>query len=148
MYHHSMNIFLEFLLKNPSFALIFGIILLFLIVLVSWKGGEAFARFRLKETVKTAREDAVNRSKAVVAGLAAEQIAPFLPQFPCNPADCRFVGKPVDFVAFPGSTADEEIKEILFVEVKTGTSQLTKREKEIKSCIQNGKIRYIEYRIQ
>ncbi len=143
-----MNTFFNFLANNIYTAFIFGIILLFVIILISWKCGEFFAGIKLKQTIKNAREDAINRSKAVVAGLAAEQIAPFLPQFPCNPADCRFVGKPVDFIAFPGASAESEIQEVLFIEVKTGGSQLSKREKEIKNCIQSGKVRYIEYRIE
>jgi predicted Holliday junction resolvase-like endonuclease len=51
------------------------------------------------------------------------------------------------FVAFKGSAKGEEIQEILFIEVKTGSSQLSTREKSIKELIQQGKIRYIEYRI-
>jgi predicted Holliday junction resolvase-like endonuclease len=42
---------------------------------------------------------------------------------------------------------ERSIKEILFIEVKSGKSVLTNREKEIKKAIENGKVRYIEYRI-
>lgn len=75
----------------------------------------------------------------------AEQIAPFLKEFPCNPADVRFVGKPLDFIGFPGAADGSGIKEILFIEVKTGNSALSSREKEIKDAVLSGKVRYIEY---
>ncbi|MBQ4235382.1 MAG: Holliday junction resolvase, partial [Treponema sp.] len=43
------------------------------------------------------------------------------------------VGKPID--------------EVLFIEVKSGKSQLSEREKQIRSAIKNGRIRYVEYRL-
>lgn len=93
------------------------------------------------------RKDAVKRSRAVLGGQLAEQIAPFLPGFPCNPADARFIGKPVDFIAFPGMAEGRKVEEIILIEVKTGSSQLSAREKELKAAVENGNVRYIEYRI-
>ena len=93
------------------------------------------------------RADAVKKSRAVLGGLAGEQVAPFLPGFPCNPADARFVGKPVDFVAFPGAADGGEIKEVLLIEVKSGEASLSKREREIKACVQEGRLRFVEYRV-
>jgi predicted Holliday junction resolvase-like endonuclease len=100
----------------------------------------------VKKSAKKERKDAINRSRAVLSGQMLEQVAPFLPDFPCNPADVRFVGKPIDFVAFPGASENKEIKEVVFIEVKTGNSVLSPREKEIKDAIQQGRVRYVEYR--
>ena len=104
-------------------------------------------RNALHKQLKEGRKDAVKRSRAVIGGQMAEQIAPFLPDFPCNPADVRFIGKPVDFIAFPGMAEGKNIEEIVLVEVKTGTSQLSEREKEIKFAAEKGNVRYVEYRI-
>ena len=93
------------------------------------------------------RKDAIKRSKAVIGGQVAEQIAPLLPDFPSPLADARFIGKPVDFIAFPGSAEGSEIKEILFIEVKSGEAEISKREREIKNAVKNGKVRYVEYRL-
>ena len=93
------------------------------------------------------RKDAIKRSRAVLGGLAGEQIAPYLPGFPCNPAEVRFVGKPVDYIGFEGAAFGEEIKEILFIEVKTGQSQLSERERQIKNAVESGRVRYVEYRL-
>lgn len=102
---------------------------------------------RLSKRIAAERADAVKKSRAVLGGLAGEQVAPFLPGFPCNPADARFVGKPVDFVAFSGAADGGEIKEILLIEVKSGETSLSKREREIKACVQEGRLRFVEYRI-
>ena len=99
-------------------------------------------------TIKKAREDAVKKSRAVLGGQAAEQLAPYLTGFPCNPADARFVGKPVDFVAFPGAAEGKEIKEVLIIEVKTGASSLSQREKQIKDAVKAGRVRYVELRLE
>ena len=125
-------------LENPRFLLVLIVFLLTLLI-------NQF--FRNQCDKKKLRKDAVKRSKAVIGGQVAEQIAPFLPDFPANPSDARFIGKPVDFIVFSGLSENEKIDEILFVEVKTGKSLLSEREKEVKKAIEKGNVRYVEYRI-
>ena len=105
-------------------------------------------RIRFGLRIKKERQDAINRSRAVIAGQMTEQVAPFLKGFPCNPSDARFIGKPVDFVAFPGLDQKGTAEEVLLIEVKTGASQLSQREKAIKEAVKTGKVRYVEYRIE
>lgn len=107
--------------------------------------GIIFQKINNHQTIKKARKDAITKSRSVIGGQISEQIAPFLPEFPCNPGDARFIGKPVDFIAFPGSTEGKEIKEVLLIEVKTGTSHLSERERQIKECVEKGKVRYVIY---
>lgn len=125
-------------LENPRFLLVLIVFLLTLLIIQF---------FRNQCDKKNLRKDAVKRSKAVISGQVAEQIAPFLPDFPANPSDARFIGKPVDFIVFSGLSENEKIDEILFVEVKTGKSLLSEREKEVKKAIEKGNVRYVEYRI-
>lgn len=125
-------------LENPRFLLILIVFLLTLLIIQF---------FRNQCDKEKLRKDAVKRSKAVINGQVAEQIAPFLPDFPANPSDARFIGKPVDFIVFSGLSENEKIDEILFVEVKTGKSLLSEREKEVKKAIEQRKVRYVEYRI-
>ena len=125
-------------LENPKFLLVLIVFLLTLLIIQF---------FRNQCDKKKLRKDAVKRSKAVINGQVAEQIAPFLPDFPANPSDARFIGKPVDFIVFSGLSENERIDEILFVEVKTGKSLLSEREKEVKKAIEKGNVRYVEYRI-
>ena len=125
-------------LENPRFLLILIVFLLTLLIIQF---------FRNQCDKEKLRKDDVKRSKAVINGQVAEQIAPFLPDFPANPSDARFIGKPVDFIVFSGLSENEKIDEILFVEVKTGKSLLSEREKEVKKAIEQRKVRYVEYRI-
>ncbi len=97
--------------------------------------------------IKKEREDAVRRSRAVLGGLVGEQLAPFLPDFPCNPGDARFIGKPVDFIAFPGCAEGKPVKDVLLIEVKSGESRLSEREREIKAAVKAGRVHYVEYRL-
>ena len=130
--------------KAVPFAFLFVIFLLVFIFFI----GFFVSLCVVKKSAKKERKDAINRSRAVLSGQMLEQVAPFLPDFPCNPADVRFVGKPIDFVAFPGAVDNKPISEVLFIEVKSGTSALSEREKEIKNAIQKGRVKYIEYRIE
>ena len=108
--------------------------------------GRYAERHAAEKDIRLIRADAVKRSRAVLGGQMVEQVAPFLPGFPCNPADVRFIGKPVDFIGFPGAAEGKTIEEILLIEVKSGTSALSKREHEIKNAVEAGRVRYVEYR--
>ena len=48
------------------------------------------------------RKDAIMKSRAVLSGFFSEQLSPYLPDFPFNPNEVRFIGKPVDFLVFKG----------------------------------------------
>lgn len=100
----------------------------------------------LGRRIRRERKEAVRMSRAVIGGQVAEQVAPFLPGFPCSPADVRFVGKPIDFVGFPGAGEGRPIREVLLIEVKTGGSQLSEREREIKAAVDAGRVRYVVWR--
>ena len=133
---------IEFLYADGSFFLSF-IVICFCCILC----GVLLTVILYTKKNQKIRKDAIKRSRAVLGGLAGEQIAPYLPGFPCNPAEVRFVGKPVDYIGFEGAASGEEIKEILFIEVKTGQSQLSERERQIKNAVESGRVRYVEYRL-
>ena len=122
-----------------TLLLIFVIILLVLLLIIQ--------QIAMARKLKKVRQDALKRSNAVKGGQLAEQLAPFLPNFPCNPADAHFMGQPIDYIAFPGLCEKGTVDEILLIEVKTNTSQLSSREKEIREAVKSGRIRYVEYRI-
>jgi Endonuclease related to archaeal Holliday junction resolvase len=92
------------------------------------------------------REDAVQRSQAVTAGKVHEQLVPYLPSFPYNPKDVRFMGSPVDLVVFDG--LDEgSLRRVVFLEVKTGNSGLSGRERQIRDVIHGGEVEWAELRV-
>jgi len=92
------------------------------------------------------RKDAILKSRAVLGGHFSEQLAPYMPDFPFLPTECRFVGKPIDFLVFKGMD-DKKIDEVVFVEVKSGNAKLSPQEKNLKEAIDKKKVRFEEYRI-
>ena len=124
-----------------------GIIIAFLIFLyIGYLFGRYISKKQHEEKIPQIRQDAIQQSRAVLSGQFSEQIAPFLPEFPFKPTEARFIGKPVDFVIFKGMD-EKRIDEVVFVEVKSGQSQLSKVEKTLKETIQNKKISWHEYKI-
>jgi predicted Holliday junction resolvase-like endonuclease len=103
--------------------------------------------FRLKLRESAIREDTLRRSQSVVAGKATEHLAPLLPGFEFDPRDARFLGSPIDFLVFDG-LSEGEIREIVFVEIKTGPSAaLTSRERRVREAVDRGRVRFLEVRI-
>jgi predicted Holliday junction resolvase-like endonuclease len=94
----------------------------------------------------TIRQDAVLRSEAVTAGKVYEQLLPYFPDFPYNPKDVRFLGSPVDLVVFDG-LADGCVRRVVFLEVKTGRSGLTGRERSVREAIDAGEVEWAELRV-
>jgi predicted Holliday junction resolvase-like endonuclease len=107
---------------------------------------EALERWKRSHEVEI-REDAIRRSQAVVAGKATEHLVPFLPEFPFDPRDARFLGAPVDLVVFDGMTAGE-LRKVVFVEVKTGLgASLSTRERRLRDAIAQGRVGFVEIRV-
>jgi len=77
----------------------------------------------------------------VRTGKIAEQISPFLADYPLEPRTARFIGDPIDFVHF-----DED--KVTFVEVKSGKSQLSTKQRRIRDMVKAGKVDFVIYRIR
>ena len=92
------------------------------------------------------RQDAIARSRAVLAGNFSEQLAPYLPNFPFNPSECKFIGKPVDFIVFHGLD-EKNVTGVSFVEVKSGKAKLSGTEKTVKDAIDKGNVNWVDYRV-
>ncbi len=91
------------------------------------------------------RRDAVSRSRSVIAGKVVEHLAPYLDGFPYNPKDVRFLGSPVDLVVFDGLD-DGHLRTVVFIEVKTGASALTQRERAVRDALRAGRVAWEEWR--
>ena len=81
------------------------------------------------------------KSSEVRTGKITEQLSPFLADYPLNPKTAKFVGDPIDFIHF-----DDD--KITFVEVKSGKSQLNKRQRQIRDLIKEGKVEFTIYRVE
>jgi predicted Holliday junction resolvase-like endonuclease len=81
------------------------------------------------------------KSSEVRTGKIAEQISPFLADYPLDPKTARFIGDPIDFVHFDEAG-------VTFVEVKSGKSQLSTKQRRIRDLIQAGKVEFVIYRVR
>lgn len=111
-------------------------------VFVTWT---YFLVWRLRYTARI-RRDAVQRSEAVTAGKVHEQLVAYLPDFPYNPKDVRFLGSPVDLIVFDGM-AEGRLQRIVFIEIKTGGAGLSARERWVRDVIQAGDVDWHQLRV-
>jgi predicted Holliday junction resolvase-like endonuclease len=96
---------------------------------------------KVEEIVKSR----LKQSRAVLGGLVSEQMAPLLPGFPFDPGDCRFVGKPIDFIVFKGMN-EKAITEVVFLEVKSGSAKtLNDQEKRLREAINSGRVSWVQF---
>jgi predicted Holliday junction resolvase-like endonuclease len=99
-----------------------------------------------KEEIKKARQDSKFRSSAVNWGKAIEHFVPFTSKFPIPPEDVSFLGMPVDFVGFT-ETDDPKKCSIHFIEVKSGGSNITKKQYNIREAIKNSRVHWHTVRV-
>ena len=111
-----------------------GLLIAFVYVLI-WKANYT----------RDIRKDSVSRSRATISGQVHEQLLPYLPDFPFDPKDVRFLGAPVDLIVFDGLSAGK-LERIVFVEVKTGGSQLTGRERQVRDMVLSRGVSWEEIR--
>jgi predicted Holliday junction resolvase-like endonuclease len=131
---------------NPFLIYFFIVIGVILILLLGYLFGVSITNHKWKDKLPDIRQEAALKSRSVLRGLFSEQLAPYLPNFPYSPTEVRFIGKPVDFIVFEGMD-EKKINSVKFVEVKTGSSQLSQQEKELKNAIEARKVSFEEYRI-
>lgn len=99
------------------------------------------------KTIKDERKKSIKKSKSVIMWELYEKILPFLPDFKYKPRDMVFVWKWVDYIIF--DWLDEwDLKQIVFLELKSWNSNLNKNERMIRNIIRENKIKYIEYKIK
>lgn len=98
-------------------------------------------QFQLDQTAKELSDlKSQQQSKSVRLGLISENVLPFHADFKYNVKDLVPMFRPIDYVVF----AEDEI---VFLEIKVGTSQLSDKQKKIRSLINSGKVRFEEHRI-
>jgi predicted Holliday junction resolvase-like endonuclease len=126
------------------------IFLLLVLIIFSFYAGRALGKrymFELMQTViDNEKKKAVEKSRSVLKGQFSEQLSPFNKDFPVKASEARFLGAPIDFIAFKGLD-EKKVEEIVLIEVKSGKSKLNEVEKSIKEAVKNKKIRFEEYRV-
>jgi predicted Holliday junction resolvase-like endonuclease len=92
--------------------------------------------------VELAELKSQQQSKSTRLGQLSEQAIGLLPNFPFDIKEMRFLGSPIDYIAF-----DFEKETIHFIEVKTGKSKLTDRQKIIKKIVDKGNVKFNQIKI-
>ena len=77
------------------------------------------------------------QSQSVKYGKTSEQFLPFAKEFPFSTGNFRFIGSPIDGIAF-----DDE--KIVFCEFKAGNAKLSEKQKRIKELVESGKVEWFE----
>jgi predicted Holliday junction resolvase-like endonuclease len=112
-----------------------------------WEAVIREAAFNLEqwkvEVEKEIRQDAIDKSQSVTMGKMTEHMVPYLPGFGFNPSDARFIGSPIDLIVFDG-LGNDCVNKIVFIEIKTGVSTLSTRERLVRDAILAGKVEWME----
>ena len=82
------------------------------------------------------------KSSETRLGQISEHLAPFLSECSYDPKSMHFLGNPIDFMVF-----DYDQGEIIFLEIKSGNSKESKRQKLIRDVIKAGRVYYERMRI-
>lgn len=80
------------------------------------------------------------KSREVLLGHALEKLAPYIDGLGIDPQTAQFLGQPIDFISFGED-------EITFIEVKSGKSQLSKKQRRIRELVKEKKVNWKEVRL-
>ncbi len=100
----------------------------------------------LKENQPKLIKESLNKQRSVIKGQISEEVVPLLADFPYKISDLRFSGNPVDFLLYDGYS-DGKINKILFLEVKTGVSSLSKIQNEIKRAVEDKRVFWETFKV-
>lgn len=88
----------------------------------------------LIEKQKKAKSKSEKTAVAVGIGKIIEKILPTHKNFTIPPADCRFLGEPIDMIVFD-SISKNDINHITFLDVKTGNAKLNPHQKLVRDAV-------------
>jgi predicted Holliday junction resolvase-like endonuclease len=121
------------------------------VVLSVWLIGEKRKRRDVEDSIPHLQDQAVKdfrtRSGRTRVGNAVQHFVPFLEDFGYDPCDARLIsGGPIDYVVFDG-LSEGALREIVFLDVKTGTSRLNRDQRTVRGCLQQGNVSFATFEI-
>lgn len=131
----------------------FTLVLLALIIYVTYSFNVKLTKLKeehqeeLKREKLKSRQEGKQRSAAVQWGKSIEHFVPFMKNFPVPVEDVTFLGMPIDYVGFV-NTGSKTKCEVHFIEVKSGSSFLMGKQKNIKKAIQEGRVYWHEMSVE
>ena len=110
-------------------------------LLIWWLIAYIFLTMRFYRKIKRIQQTTVRQSRSSILWEVNEKLSPLLPNFPYHTKDLVFVGKGIDYIVFDW-LSNWRLREIVFLEIKTNTSQLNKNEQQIRSYLANFPVKY------
>ena len=109
-----------------------------------------YSQIKIKELYETIDQEqekfkkllSQKKSSETRLGMVGEQLVPFLDGFKYNPRDLQFLGQPIDYILF-----DFDLGKIVFIEIKTGNSKLSKNQKIVRDIIKTGRVYFEQIRL-
>ena len=111
-------------------------VLVILLLWVTYKLGLSKKQQEWQEKLNSLRKEIADKQRSGIKGKVTEMFAPYLEGFPVKASECKFLGDPIDYVAFEGLD-DCDIKRIHFIDVKADTSELKKHQRQIKELVES-----------
>ena len=88
--------------------------------------------------------DKTSEARALSTGLGKvmQNVLPYYKDFDSQVslADCRFIAAQLDIIVFEGAS-NNDIKNITFMDAKTGAAKLEKNQRQIRDAVNDGKVR-------
>src|SRR3989338_2316482 len=89
-----------------TFVLVIALALIIFFSWIMYKIGFKQATYKKdlewQENLVSIRGKIADNQRANIKGKVAEAFAPFLPDFPFKPSECKFIGDPIDYLVFEG----------------------------------------------
>ncbi|MHB1701658.1 MAG: Holliday junction resolvase-like protein [Acidobacteriaceae bacterium] len=93
----------------------------------------------LEARLKTVPERSRTGGQAVNLGSMWERLLPCTASFCFSSNDCRSIFDPIDYIVFEG-LGTGAVSRIVFLEVKTGGSRLTPKQREIRCLVESKRV--------
>jgi predicted Holliday junction resolvase-like endonuclease len=105
----------------------------------------------LEDSIPDLQDEAIKEFKKASGrtrvGNAVQHLVPFMHEFPYDPSDARFIGGgPIDLIVFDG-LGEGEIRDLVFVEVKTGKAKTNAVQKLVENCCAEGKVHFGVFKV-
>ena len=86
--------------------------------------------------------DKTSEERAISSGIGKilEKVLPYYKDFKLPLSDCRFLAEPLDVIVFEGASKND-VKNIIFMDIKTGNATLQKNQRQIRDLVAEKKVR-------
>ncbi len=98
------------------------------------------SKTEVQALIRVASKAAVQCSRATLLGKLLERLAPCFRRFAYDPRDMRCICDPMDYVLINGLTVERKVKQITFIEVKSGRSRLSGVQRSVRDAVERGRV--------